>query len=180
MNVEIAVSFASLFIALLALAVSFWYNKKTLEQSEKNTVAQITYEGKKNSLWKLMKIIKENQNDYELEKKLDEFLQSPDAVLLPSSVIGEVYKQKSGINKFNEKNSPYPQPSEPSEEEIEKHQQEEYEYYERLSDEEKFEERFSREVYSAKSNIIGAISRELNFPIPKKEKLKQKHRVNNK
>lgn len=40
------------------------------------------------------------------------------------------------------------------------------EYFESLSPEEKFEIELSNEIITFKNNVVGAISRELNFPIP--------------
>lgn len=36
-------------ISLISLWITFYFNKRALDQSERHTIAQITYEGKKQS-----------------------------------------------------------------------------------------------------------------------------------
>jgi hypothetical protein len=169
MTIELLLTIISLIIALLALIVSFWYNKQFLEQSEKNTLAQITYESRKQSLFKLMKIIENKQNYNQFWTEVTRFLHSSDAIFIPSSVIQEIYRQNFKVCEFCEKNDPYPDQV-PSDKEITKDDEEEYKIHGKMSQEEKFDHDYGEKITTAKCNMVGAITRELNFPISKKDK----------
>ena len=161
-------------ISLISLAVSFYFNKRALDQAEKHTIAQITYEGKKQALSKLLDIVEKNSKFHDVDNSVDNFLKSSDAILISPSVITELLKEKGKLMQFYSDNQPYDNEPIPTDKELERMEQQGNRYYESLPLEEKFEIELSNKIDSFKKSIKGAISKELNFPIPKSIEVRSK------
>lgn len=102
-------------VGIVSLGLTFYFNRKTLQQSEKNLKIQLFYEDKKKAIFELNKILRFSDN-LSTKSSLIHFLESPESQYLPldtkSSVLTyikeiEGFMKEGGYDKTLEENQPF-------------------------------------------------------------------------
>lgn len=127
--------------------VSVYFNKKAIEQTDRNLKTQLRYEDKKRALVALQRVI--NEADFwKLREKIKIFLDVPDSNFIPQEVISGVYGDIEKVEKFDEKNTPYPKQEEPPEPDDNY-----YDPTEGMNEYEKHDYALKKEIDSFKSSV---------------------------
>lgn len=135
-------------------------NEKALLQSEKNLRIQLLFEESRKSLFNLKKISESHFNI----KKLKEFMESSDAIYLPTNTRKLIENIIYDMDKYEE-NAPWNYP-EPTDEQLEQMAKEAYyeelEMIKNMDELGKYEYYHDEKVHTAQSQILTNVSNNLN------------------
>ena len=145
-SLELILGMIGTITGVTSLIVSAYFNKKAIEQTDRNLKTQLLYEDKKRALTALRKIVVETKFR-DVRGKIQTFLDAPEGTYVSQEVISGVYEDIGKVEKFGEKSSPEPKPEEPPEPE---------DWYsdptEGMGEYEKYEYALNREISSFKSS----------------------------
>lgn len=150
-------------IGVVSLVISYYLNKKTLKQSEKNLKIKLLHEDRKKALFTLSERFKKSKNYPELKKNIFEFIKSSEGQYLPDDIIKMIYTKINEIEEFIDKKCPY-KPPEPSQEEVEEWEIMDWEQKTNMTPFEKFELEFEEKLSSFKNEIEAKAHRKLKTP----------------
>lgn len=170
----VVVTFFLVIVTILAIFFSTRYNKKTLEQaermnkrvleqSEKNLDTQLIYKNRKEALYELNKIIREQDHYQSFKKKITDFLNDLKGQFIPDSIRNTILAEIKAMDEDVEKNDPYKEP-EPSDKEIERYETMAIEEQERMTPEDRFEEEFKRKLNYFRGKIIHEVKERIKKP----------------
>lgn len=135
-------------------------NEKALLQSEKNLRIQLLFEESRKSLFELKKLSESRFNI----KKLKEFMESSDAIYLPTNTRKLIENIVHDMDKYEE-NAPwnYPQPTKEQWEQMAREAEyEEQAITQSMNESEKYEYYYHEKVRTARSQIFNNVSNNLN------------------
>ena len=91
--ISIILAIIAVIVSIISLIITYRFNKKTLQQSEKNLKIQLFYEDRKKAIFKLNKIL-EGEKYFLVRTELLDFLKLPESLYLPLDI------KKSILNKI--------------------------------------------------------------------------------
>lgn len=108
LSIELFFGIIGTITGVTSLVVSAYFNKKAIEQTDKNLKSQLLYQDRKQALMNLQKIIDESENLYTLKQNLEVFSNSFERIYVPKGVLENIKSKLYGVEEFYDENTPYP------------------------------------------------------------------------